>query len=437
MRFIDLFAGLGGFHVALKTAGHECVFACEKNKTLALLYEKNFGIKAYGDIQEISAKDIPPHDILCAGFPCQPFSKAGKQRGLKDKKNGGYFIKDIVRILEYHKPRYIILENVPHLRKHDRERTWQAISSKLNDLGYNIKEAVLSPHEFGIPQIRKRLFIVGSTDDLNYFSFPEPSKYTTIDIKNILDKNPKDAMKLNEKQLQCMKLWQRIIEAIPKNDKLPTFPIWSMEFGATYPFEEKTPHGCTSRELEKYCGTFGKRVCGMSEAEQYRHLPSYAKTAQNKFPEWKQKFIRQNREFYRKYKKQLKPFIPELKKLHACWQKLEWNCSDSERKLSKYLIQFRASGIRIKKTNYAPSLVLTTTQRPIIGWENRYITVTEASRLQSLERIELPENQRTAIRALGNAVNATVVSLISQRLILRTMKVNSKTAKKKDLSQVF
>src|SRR4030042_4447564 len=143
MRFIDLFAGLGGFHVALKRLGHECVFSCEKNKKLAELYEKNFNIKVHGDIKEITASDIQKHDILCAGFPCQPFSKAGKQKVIKDKKNGSLF-NEIIRILDHHRPKYFILENVPNLRKHDREKTWKIFKNKLcNELGYEIKEAIL------------------------------------------------------------------------------------------------------------------------------------------------------------------------------------------------------------------------------------------------------------------------------------------------------
>ena len=146
MKFIDLFAGLGGFHVALSSLGHECVFASEINQTLANKYTENFGIVVHGDIRHINVKDIPEHDILCAGFPCQPFSQAGKQRGLKDRKNGSYFINDVARILEYHRPRYFILENVPHLKKHDRENTWNAILNKLRLLDYDVKETILSPH---------------------------------------------------------------------------------------------------------------------------------------------------------------------------------------------------------------------------------------------------------------------------------------------------
>ena len=119
MKFIDLFAGLGGFNMVLSNLGHECVFASEINKDLASLYEKNFGIKkVYSNIKRVHETSIPPHDIMCAGFPCQPFSKAGKQLGITDTR--GTFIEDFERILRFRQPKYFILENVPNLRKHDR-----------------------------------------------------------------------------------------------------------------------------------------------------------------------------------------------------------------------------------------------------------------------------------------------------------------------------
>ena len=197
MKFIDLFSGLGGFHVALVQLGHECVFASEINKTLADNYEENFGVKTFGDITKIKAEDIPKHDILCAGFPCQPFSKAGRQKGLKDKKNGSFFINDVARILKFHKPKYFILENVTHLKKHDREKTWKIILGKLKGLGYDVKDATLSPHEFKVPQIRKRIFIVGSTGKLDSFKFPIPCKCKNLDIKNILEKKNVNGKNVN------------------------------------------------------------------------------------------------------------------------------------------------------------------------------------------------------------------------------------------------
>ena len=162
-KFIDLFAGLGGFHKALHELGHQCVFASEIDPVLRETYEKNWGITPSGDIRKIvknSIHEIPEHDILCAGFPCQPFSKAGKQLGRKDKDNGVLF-DEIVKILEFRKPKYFILENVPFIKQHDNEETWKYMEKEFKRLNYQVDHKNYSPHEFGIPQHRLRIFIVG------------------------------------------------------------------------------------------------------------------------------------------------------------------------------------------------------------------------------------------------------------------------------------
>ena len=141
LKFIDLFAGLGGFHLALSELGHKCVFASELNEELRDLYEKNHKTKISGDINEIDIKLIPAHDILCAGFPCQPFSKAGSQLGLDDPDNGNLFYK-IMEILEVHKPEYVFLENVPNLKGHDNGNTWRVIHNELSKF-YDVHADIL------------------------------------------------------------------------------------------------------------------------------------------------------------------------------------------------------------------------------------------------------------------------------------------------------
>ena len=161
LKFIDLFAGLGGFHFALKELGHECVFASEIQKDLLELYKKNHSDLSskniIGDIhKEISVKDIPNFDILCAGFPCQPFSQAGYRMGLNDPTNGNHFLK-LLEIIKEHKPAYIFLENVPNLKGHDNGNTWNIIKSSVENEGYLVDEKILSPDQFGVPQQRKRI----------------------------------------------------------------------------------------------------------------------------------------------------------------------------------------------------------------------------------------------------------------------------------------
>ncbi len=426
MRFVDLFAGLGGFHVALEKLGHECVFASEKKENLALLYEENFSIPVNRDITKVEICDIPTFDILCAGFPCQPFSKAGDQKGLDDEKNGSLFDK-IVEILDFHEPQYFILENVRTLQSHDNEKTWKYIEDILvNKLNYQIDKRVLSPHNFGIPQHRERLFIVGSRNDNHQFNWPETTNRTNS-IFDFIDTNPENAAKLEKEKIEVINLWQEFIERIPKEDKLPGFPIWSMEFGATYPFENEIPYRIATNVLGKYKGAFGIPLKGMSREQKFENLPNYVKKNQLhkvtkepiQFPTWKKHYIRSNRAFYEKHKIELEPVVRKIRDLGvSSWQKFEWNVQGGERDLSKYLIQFRGSGVRIKKTDFFPSLVTVSTQIPVLGWENRYITPKEGARIQSLNGIKLPENLGSCFAALGNAVNAHIVEQIAASLIV-------------------
>jgi DNA (cytosine-5)-methyltransferase 1 len=161
MDFIDLFSGLGGFNMALSQLGHRCVFASEIDSQLRELYKKNFGLEPAGDIRQVDVRSIPAHDILCAGFPCQPFSKAGYQNGLEDPELGELY-KDILKVIECHHPRYLLLENVPNLECHDDGKTWSTIRALLEAQGYNVQVVRLSPHLIGIPQIRDRVYIVSS-----------------------------------------------------------------------------------------------------------------------------------------------------------------------------------------------------------------------------------------------------------------------------------
>lgn len=421
MKFIDLFAGLGGFHKALSELGHECVFASEINETLRESYKTNWGIFPAGDIKEVietKLNDIPPHDILCAGFPCQPFSKAGKQKGLEDKKRGTLF-DDIIKILEFRTPTYFILENVPFIRQHDNEETWNYMQREFKKLNYEVEHVIYSPHDFGIPQHRYRIFIVGSLNGIKHFNLEaiDNHKADLAPIQEFLDSNPNSIKILPKAYRNCLDLWQRFINQIPNDIKIPGFPIWAMEFGATYPYEKSYPLKLSSAELGEYKGNFGISLSGLKKAEQKANLPSYAR-CQKVFPSWKRRYISYNREFYKENKKYIKDVVSEIAKYPSqSWQKLEWNVGDMDRNIFNYILQFRASGIRVKKVDFFPSLVCTNTQIPIIGWEKRYISRNEGLKLQSLEGIYLPENDNAAFKALGNAVSAKIISLIAQNLI--------------------
>jgi len=213
-------------------------------------------------------------------------------------------------------------------------------------------------------------------------------------------------------------MWQRFIKQFPKKEYLPTFPIWAMEFGANYPYKEFSPASMKPAELRKYRGAFGKSLAKVPDGKLLAALPPYARTDKKAFPDWKIDFIRMNRDLYEKNKKWINAWKHELLSFPPSLQKLEWNCKGGERDIWKYVIQFRASGVRVKKPTTAPSLIaMTVTQVPIIAWERRYMTPRECAKLQSMGSLKvLPDASTPAYKALGNAINVHVMRLIAQAL---------------------
>ena len=178
IKFIDLFAGIGGMRLAFESVGAKCVFTSEWDRFAQQTYQENFGEKPFGDITKIAENEIPKFDLLVAGFPCQPFSSIGKREGFKHETQGTLFY-DVARIIDFHKPRAFLLENVAGLLTHDDGRTFTTIINVLTNLGYRLEYKILDSSDYGVPQKRDRIYIVGfnkkKVKPAN-FNFPKPRK---------------------------------------------------------------------------------------------------------------------------------------------------------------------------------------------------------------------------------------------------------------------
>jgi DNA (cytosine-5)-methyltransferase 1 len=208
IKFIDLFSGIGGFRIALQRIGAQCVYSAEINQHACEVYKANFFEDPYCDVTGLDEKSLPDFDILCAGFPCQAFSSAGKKQGFKDTRGTLFF--DVCRIISEKKPSVVLLENVKNLVVHDYGKTFLTIKDSLNELGYNVSWKILSAKDFGLPQHRERIIIVAVKSNiektfnfeqvqlqsvssllpfLNRLSeqsaFLQPAEYTLIEKKHI------------------------------------------------------------------------------------------------------------------------------------------------------------------------------------------------------------------------------------------------------------
>lgn len=420
-KFIDLFAGLGGFHVAMAELGGECVFASELNKGLKELYDLNFyGGKSFirGNIHNIDTAEIPKHDVLCAGFPCQPFSQAGKRFGLDDPQNGNHFYK-ILDILKHRRPEFFILENVPNMKGHESGRTWAIIEENLKAL-YEVQSGILSPDQFGVPQHRKRFYIIGAKKGgvgFGKLEFPNPGTSVTR-VHDILScgRSFSDEF-LRPETERHIQVWGEFVTYMHRH-RIPRFPVWATEFGADYPFDSKSPRSIGLSKLRGFKGQFGLPI------QSFNDFPVYATRSRAAFPSWKKVYIQRNRALWDEHKSWLSGWVEEVKEFEHSHQKFEWNAGDSDPTFRDKVIQFRPSGIRVKNGNATPALVLSKTQVPIIWDEHnqkyRYISPLEAGRLQSFgDDHILPSSSNDAYRALGNAVNSRVVAAIISPVIAR------------------
>lgn len=222
-KFIDLFAGIGGFHFALSSLGAKCVFASEWDKHASETYKINFGIEPKGDITLINETEIPNHDILCGGFPCQAFSVSGKQKGFDDTRGTLFF--DIARIVNHHRPKVLFLENVKNLAKHDEGKTLVIIIKTLENLEYTVFTKILNASNFGLPQNRERVYIVAFKNNLNSknFNFPKATN-EKVCLENILEENPTGAKIIQRNDIDIYKNY-KIQESLFGEKELLNKPI--------------------------------------------------------------------------------------------------------------------------------------------------------------------------------------------------------------------
>ena len=364
--FIDLFSGIGGFHQAMYQLNGKCLLSSEIDTYAIDTYLDNYGEDSSRNIKHISDEMFPKHDVLCAGFPCQSFSKAGKQLGFADQTKGTLFF-EIVRILKNKKisPKYIILENVRNLLSHDNGNTWKIIQKTLDEVGYNFKVVLMSPHQLGIPQLRERVYILGVRKDIYdgelCFTIPQVKK-ETLDIykAGIIDDHPDPKYTISKHEEKVLNCWDEFYHGI--KEKIIGFPIWLAEFKATYETDG--------------------------------------------LPDWKAEICRKNRKLYKNNKKFIDAWLAkwdDLNDFTPTERKFEWQAGESIKSLWEGFIQYRPSGIRVKRPDSFPSLVAIV-QIPIIGKFKRRLTPREAARLQSFPDEFMPNvNDHQTYKQFGNA----------------------------------
>ena len=385
-KFIDLFCGIGGFHQAMADLGGECVYASDIDADCRKTYERNYGIKPDGDITMVEAKDIPAHNVLCGGFPCQAFSKAGKRLGFADPTKGTLFF-DIMRIAKYHKPEYMLLENVRNLASHDGGNTWRVIHDSIVEAGYNVidEPVIFSPHYIGVPQHRERVFIMCVRKDISelppfYFN---PERMPKCSIDSILQKDSEiedlDRYLLKPEQIEWIDNWNEFLQGI-KCDKLPGFPIWA------------------------------DSLCAMEDNPMIGDWDN--------LPKWQQNFIKKNSELWAQNKEFIAKWLPKAQKnplFFGSKAKLEWQAGESKKpNLWEHIMQIRPSGLRVKPGTYFPALVAIT-QTSIVGKRKRFLTPRECARLQSFpDTFMYDVKNAQAYKQFGNSINVGLVKLFAQ-----------------------
>lgn len=409
INFSDLFSGIGGFHAVGEAFGWSNVYACDTDLKARQIYAKNWGVTPNTDItidaNELVVK-VPNHDVLFAGFPCQPFSKSGKQKGMDEAR--GTLFWNIARIIEKRRPKILVLENVANLAGPRHRHEWEVILRTLRELGYRVSDEplIISPHQIkrnygGRPQNRPRIYILAT-----YVPPRLRNKFTllgnAVEMKKItltkdeMDWNLKedldfkisgsnrdfDLLKLSENELYWLNIWEDLLKRFvfkSGESRLPGFPIWA----------------------DVWLGNI---------------------QVKRNDPIWKKDFIFKNLDFYSANKKKIDSWLKNsnyLETLPSSRRKFEWQAGDA-RSIYDCLIQLRPSGIRVKRANYSPAAVAIT-QTPILGHLKRKLSVEEISYLQGLPNwFDFGEQSDIhSYRQLGNGISVGAAFQAIRALISR------------------
>ena len=381
LKFIDLFCGIGGFHQALNKLGAVCVLACDIDKDCRVVYKDNYGIEPISNIKDINEKTMPDFDILTAGFPCQSFSNGGKKKCFNDDR--GLLFDEIIRIAKEKKPKFMFLENVKHILKVSKGEVINYIKQKIALIGYKLQLFQISPHNFGIPQQRERVYFVCIRNDIyNGNDIILPIYTGKINFNKFLD----EKNTINSKYFI-------------KNDILNILEAWD-EMIKNFNIGEKISPTILINDAYKI----------------------YTQEEFDNFPNWKKDYILKNKPLLIKYKNVFDTWYEKYSLLlqkREIYGKLEWQTGliKENDSIFNHFIQIRQSGIRVKRGQYFPTLVAIS-QIPIYGKEKRYITPRECARLQSFpESFKLANEDRKSYKQLGNSVNVdNVYTVISSTL---------------------
>ena len=377
MKYIDLFCGIGGFHQAMSSFGCECTMACDIDKDCRKNYLLNYHMEPLHDVTKINPEELLDFDIICGGYPCQPFSNSGKKKALNDDR--GLLFDEIIRIAKIKRPKFMFLENVKHILKVDGGKVIEYIRKKLDDNNYTLQLLNMSPHNYGIPQQRERIYHICVRKDIyNGTEIKLPDiENKVIDLEKYMIKEEEiDAKyKIDGDVQKCLEAWDEMIKIFEVGEKIS--PVIMIN----------------------------------------EHYNNHTQEEFNNYAKWRKEYITANKPLIAKYKPQWDVWYEKHKEIlqkREIFGKLEWQVgivkpNDS---IFNYFIQIRQSGIRVKKPHYFPTLVAIN-QCPIYGKQKRYITPRECARLQSFpEDFIIDEVDNKAYKQFGNSVNCNNVKSV-------------------------